>query len=120
MARSKHRTFRSWLRSELDSQKLPRRELARRLAAKHPSGVTQQTIETYRRAIYRYLDETDPMQPNEQTRGAFADALGVDPSEVPSEDEDEDFDAIAALQAMARDQAELQKRMRRLMRTVRA
>lgn len=85
------RTFRDWLSRELVEQKVPRRELARRMAAKHPEGVTPQTIETYRRAIYRYLDPADPMRPTEQTRAAFAEAFGVDPAEVPDDDEEPDL-----------------------------
>lgn len=98
---------------------MPRRELARRLATKHPEGVTPQTIETYRRAIYRYLDVTEPMLPNLQTRSAFAAALGVSPSEVPSSDDEEgEPDLSATLQSLAREQAELSRKLTRALRSV--
>lgn len=110
-----NRTFRGWLNRTLADKKVARRELARRLAAGHPEGVTPQTIETYRRAIYRYLDERDPMIPNAQTRNAFADALGVPRDEVPAED-DEEPDLEAALQALARDHAEWGRRLSRVLK----
>lgn len=94
------RTFRDWLNRQLEEHDVPRRELARRMAAKHPEGVTIKTIETYRRAIYRYLDPDDPMHPTEQTRAAFADVFGVEPDEVP-DDSDEEPDLQAALRMMA-------------------
>lgn len=111
-----HSNFRSWLSAEIDRQGIARRELARRLASKHPAGLTPSTLETHRRAIYRYLDASDPMLPNEQTRRAFAEALGVDPSEVPMDDEDDDLDLDATLQALAREQAELSQRLRRVLK----
>lgn len=115
------RTFRDWLSQQLEEKKVPRRELARRMAAKHPEGVTPQTIETYRRAIYRYLDATDPMLPTEQTRTAFAEAFGVDPSEVP-DDAEEEPDLEAALRMMAaqhRAQGQLLNRLLGSARSVR-
>lgn len=100
-------TFREWLGSELERQQIKRRALARRLAAKHPEGATPATIETYRRAIYKYLDPTDPTIPTESTRLAFAEALGVKPEEIP-EDDDEDEplarEASEILAALSSDQ----------------
>jgi hypothetical protein len=121
MATTAPRSFRSWLISQLEEQAIPRRELARRLAARHPEGITPQTIETYRRAIYRYLDVTEPMLPNLQTRSAFAAALGVSPSEVPSTDDEEgEPDLSATLQALAREQAELSRKLTRALRAVKS
>lgn len=113
------RNFREWLNTEIDRQGLTRREVARRLASKHPEGVTPQTIETYRRAIYKYLDPANPTEPTMQTRSAFADALGVDPASVPSQDDDsEDRDLAAELQALAREHAEMSRRLSRVLRSV--
>lgn len=115
MATTAPRTFRSWLLAELLEQGVARRELARRLAAKHPAGVTPQTIETHRRAIYRYLDEVDPMMPNAQTRAAFAEVLGVDEDEIPTDDEEEP-DLPSTLQALVREQAHLNRRIERALK----
>lgn len=93
----KQQTFRTWLAGEISKQGLTRREVARRLAAKHPEGVTATTIETYRRAIYKYLDAERPAKPTQPTRQAFADALGVDAAQIPSDDEDEEDDLERAL-----------------------
>lgn len=116
MAKRTHKTFRGWLQYELTTQGLARREVARRLATKHPKGAIPETIETYRRAIYRYLDESSPMIPNQATRNAFAEALGVAVEDVPSEDEDEDLDIEAAMAQMTRELRSL----RRALKTVRA
>lgn len=119
MAAQTPRSFRFWLNEQLEANGISRREIARRLAAQHPGGVTHQNIETYRRAIYRYLDDTDPMLPNKQTRSAFAVALGCDPSEVPSPDDEEPApDLSATLQMLAREQADLSRRMNRLLAQV--
>jgi transcriptional regulator with XRE-family HTH domain len=109
-------TFRTWLAGEMERQGLSRREVARRLAASHPQGVTPSTTETYRRAVRRYLDAEDPQSPTAQTRTAFAVALEVDPAEVPSSDDDEEEDLAAALQALAREQAEMSRRLNRVLK----
>jgi len=91
-------TFRDWLTGEMKRQEVTRRGLARRLAAQHPEGVTDATVETYRRSIYKYLHPTRPTKPTNPTRAAFAEALGVSPDEVPStEDEEEAEDLMAPL-----------------------
>ena len=108
-------TFRDWLAGEMEKRQLSRREIARRLAAQHPKGVNVDTTETYRRAIRRYL-EVDPQVPTEQTQRAIAAAIGADPSELPSGEDDEEDDLALMLQAsaaLAREQAALQKRMER-------
>lgn len=107
-----NRTFKDWLEGQLEKRQIPRRELARRMAAQHPEGVTNQTIETYRRAIYKYLGP-DPTIPSEPTRNAFAAALDVDPSEVPSEDDEEEPDLAATLQMLTRDLQRVRRQMRR-------
>lgn len=104
-------TFRDWLAGEMDRQGLSRREVARRLAVHHPEGVTVNTVETFRRAIRRYLDPVDPQRPNPTTRLAFADALEADPADVPTaEDEAEDVTDLAEL---VRQQAALNRRLKR-------
>lgn len=89
-------SFAEWLRMEMEQRDVSRRELARRMAESHRDGVTPQTVETYRRAIRRYLDADDPQVPKEQTREAIADALGVDRGQLP-DDEDEEVDLNLAL-----------------------
>ena len=103
--------FRDWLSSEMEARDVSRRELARRLATKHPKGVTPGTVETYRSAIKRYLAGTQV--PIDSTRGAIADALGVDRSQLP-EDEEEEVDLermVALLEELAHNQAELSKQL---------
>ena len=92
--------FSEWLGSEMGRQELSRREVARRMAENHPRGITPQTVETYRRAIRRYLDTENPQRPTESTRNAIADALGVDRSTLPTEeDEEEDLQLALLLRA---------------------
>lgn len=91
--------FQGWLTGELERQDVTRRELARRLASEHRDGLTQKTFESSRRAIYKYLN--GEISPSEGTRVAIADALGVDPSLVPTdEDEEEDLYVALLLRAM--------------------
>lgn len=91
-------TFKGWLTGEMRRQDVTRRGLARRLASQHPEGVNEATVETYRRAIYKYLHSAKPTKPTNPTRAAFAVALGVSPDEVPSsEDEEEAEDVMAPL-----------------------
>jgi transcriptional regulator with XRE-family HTH domain len=81
--------FRDWLADAIDRSGLSKREIARRMAAKHPQGVTFETIETGRRTINKILaGKSTPTQP---TRDAIADALERDdhPSES-ADDEEED------------------------------
>ena len=101
--------FRGWLNREMDARGLTNRGVARQLAEKHPAGVTPQTLETYRRAVRRY--RAGEKRPNEQTRQAFAEVFGVDPGEVPGDDEEPDLEA--SLQAMARDLAALRRQLAR-------
>lgn len=112
-------TFREWLSDEIQRQEIPRRELARRLARKHPEGATPQTIETYRRAIYKYLDPSAPTVPTTTTRAAFAEVLGVDPSEMPASDDEEDSEDMAQmLTRLAREHAELSRQLTRALKAV--
>lgn len=107
-------TFRDWLAGEMQRQGLSRREVARRLAVHHPKGVTPDTVETFRRAVRRYLDPVDPQRPNPTTRLAFADALEADPADVPTaEDEAEDVTDLADLM---RQQAALNRQLKRALK----
>lgn len=81
--------FRDWLDGQMEQRGIGRRELARRLAAQ--SGTS---FDSYRRSVKRYL--AGETVPNEQTRDAIAEALGVNPSEMPSPDDEED-DLFAGL-----------------------
>lgn len=105
-------TFQRWLDDQLSSRGVKRRELARRLAAKHPEGITATTIETHRRAIYRYLDGS--MVATNPTRRAYAEALGVDPATVPMVEDEEEEDLDAALDALTREAAAMWRRVSRL------
>lgn len=107
-------TFRDWLAGEMDRQGLSRREVARRLALQHPKGVTVDTVETYRRAIRRYLDPVDPQRPNPTTRLAFADALEADPADVPTVDDE--VEDVVDLAELMREQAALSRRVRRALK----
>ena len=90
--------FGTWLNSQMETKDVSRRELARRLAAKHPKGVTPGTIETYRIAIRRYLAGTQV--PVATTREAIADALEIDRASLPDEeDEEEDLHLALLLRA---------------------
>ena len=89
------------------------------MSTKHPKGATPSTLETYRRAIYKYLDPEQPSNPTQPTREAIAEALGVDPSTIPSDDDDEE-DLNATLQALLREQAELSRRLSRALKEANA
>lgn len=83
--------FREWLAEAIEGSGLSKREIARRMATKHPRGVTFETIETGRRTINKILaGELTPTQP---TRDSIAEALdrGDHPA-VSSDDDDEEED----------------------------
>lgn len=90
----------------MERQGLSRREVARRMAEKHPDGVTPQTTETYRRAIRRYLEVENPQKPTQQTRHAIADALGVDRGSLPTEEDEEEDLQLALLLRACRSKAQ--------------
>lgn len=62
------------------------RKLARTMAERHPHGATHATIETNRRALYKYLREG--AVPSRAMRAAIAEALGVSVEEIPEEDDE--------------------------------
>lgn len=91
--------FRGWLAEAVSASGLSKREIARRMAAKHPQGVSHDTIETARRTINKVLAGT--LTPRNPLRESIAAALGR--GDFPSvEDEDED-DLQATLQKLAED-----------------
>lgn len=101
-------TFREWLDDRVGEGRISKRELARRLAA---DGLSDP--ESHRRSIRRILDGT--INPQNRTREAIGAAL-EDDSYPRVEDEDDCDDVDAQLQALAREQAELSRRFRRLVK----
>jgi transcriptional regulator with XRE-family HTH domain len=107
--------FRDWLAEAIGQAKISKRELARRMAARHPRGATADTVETARRTINKIL--AGDMTPTQPTRDSIAAALGRDDHPSVSADEDDEVpDLDATLAAMAREAAELARMMRRLER----
>lgn len=66
-------TFKEWLERTLERQQVSRRELARRLATRHP-GDYEEAVETHRRSVRRIL--AGRTRPSNKTREAIQDALG--------------------------------------------
>lgn len=109
------KTFREWLGQEMERQGVSRRELARRLAEGQP-GDPRDVAESQRRSVRRILNgETNPTP---RTRTSICKALGIDPSEAPSSDDEEDSLA-ATLQAMAREHAEHGRKLRSALKAIR-
>lgn len=107
--------FRDWLSSAIVESGLSKREIARRMAAKHPRGVSLDTIETGRRTLNKILSGV--LTPTQPTRDAIAEAIGRDDAPtVESEDEDEESDLPAALHALARQQVDLNRRINRALK----
>lgn len=87
------------------------------MAAKHPKGVTYETIETGRRTINKIL--SGDLTPTQPTRDLIATALERD--DAPSEDDDEEDEMPAALlHALVRQQADLNRRISRALKAVEA
>lgn len=83
--------FREWLGDALTVSGLSKREVARRMAAKHPSGVKLDTIETARRTINKIL--AGDLTPTQPTRDSIAEAL--EREDAPSVDDDEDDEPVS-------------------------
>lgn len=97
--------FKDWLADVLVGTGVSRRELARRLAEKHPEGVTDKTLDSQRKTVRRILSgDSNPTQP---TREAICDALGVPRDECPSADDE------AADSQITRDEFSVWKRVNR-------
>lgn len=82
--------FRSWLAEALEGSGQSKREIARRMAAKHPRGVTHDTIETARRTLNKIL--SGDLTPTQPTRATIAAALERD--DFPSVEDDEEPSAM--------------------------
>lgn len=107
--------FRDWLAAALPESGMSKSEVARRMALKHPLGVTHGTKETARRTLNKILAGT--LTPTRATQAAIAEALGR--TDAPADDDEEsEQDLPATLQALAREQAELSRRLSRALRAV--
>lgn len=93
--------FRGWLAEAVPQSGLSKREIARRMAAKHPLGVTAETIDTARRTVNKIL--AGDLTPTQPTRDSIAAALERDDAPSVVDDEEEEPDLEATLQALARD-----------------
>lgn len=110
--------FREWLAGALETSGLPKREIARRMAANHPKGVTYETIETGRRTLNKIL--SGDLTPTQPTRDAIAAAL--ERTDAPTTDDDEEDELLSALDihALVREQAAITRRLNRALKAVRA
>jgi transcriptional regulator with XRE-family HTH domain len=108
--------FRDWLSDAIPTSGLSKREIARRMAAKHPRGVNLNTIETGRRTLNKIL--AGDLTPTQPTRDSIAEALGRDDAPAVTDEDDEESDLSSTLQALAREQAELSRRLSRALKAV--
>jgi len=110
--------FRDWLFGAVTTSGLSKREIARRMAAKHPRGVNLDTIETARRTVNKIL--AGDLTPTQPTRDWIADALERDdgPSVASEDDDDEESDLSSTLHALVREQAEMSRRLTRALKAV--
>lgn len=108
--------FREWLEGAIAESGLSKRAIARRMAAKHPQGVTLDTIETSRRTLNKIL--AGDLTPTQPTRDSIAEALGRSDHPPALQDDDEEEDLQATLQALAREQADLNRRLNRALKAV--
>jgi transcriptional regulator with XRE-family HTH domain len=102
--------FRDWLSDALGQSGLSKREVARRMAAKHPKGVSLDTIETGRRTLNKIL--SGDLTPTQPTRDTIASALERDDAPSEADDEEDEVDA-ALLNALVREQAEISRKISR-------
>lgn len=108
--------FRDWLSEAVPASGLSKREIARRMAERHPRGVSLETIETGRRTLNKIL--FDGMTPTQPTRDAIAAALDRDDAPSVADADDEEADLAFTLHALAREQAGLSRRLNRALRAV--
>jgi hypothetical protein len=92
MASATGSKFSGWLREKLDEKRAADaqygvRTLARKMAEKHPAGVTYGTVESYRSTLKKYLRGA---RPGPAMRSAIAEALGVSEDEMPTREDDEE------------------------------
>jgi hypothetical protein len=105
-------SYREWLADAIQESGLSKREVARKLAAKHPNGVSLETIESYRRTIRKIL--FDGQTPRDPLRASIGEALDRDDYPTGA-DEDED-DLEATLAALTREHPQLARALTRLVR----
>lgn len=81
------RTFKHWLSERVGDGpgQVSRRELARRLAARHPGAGGEETVESHRRNLRKIL-KGETAHPTQPTRDAIQDAL--DDHTAPTAEED--------------------------------
>jgi hypothetical protein len=89
--------FREWLEDAISRSGLSKREIARRIATKHPDGPTHAATETYRRTLNKIL--AGDLTPTNPTRAVIAEALGE--GDFPSVEDDEEDELERALAAIA-------------------
>lgn len=106
------KTYREWLAEAIPASGLSKREIARRMAAMHPRGVSLDTIETGRRTVNKIL--AGDLTPRDPLRSSIAAALGRD--DHPSVQDEEDDDLEATLFALTREQPQLARALIRLVR----
>lgn len=87
--------FSGWLRGELEQRDMGVKTLARKLAEQHPEGVSEQSVESYRATLRRYLHRR--VVPQTPMRQAIAEALGVSVDEMPSAEDEAEDDELADL-----------------------
>lgn len=108
--------FREWLSAAIESSGLSKREIARRMAAKHKNGVTYETIETGRRTLNKIL--SGDLTPTQPTRDTIAEALDRD--DAPSTDDDDEDELLSSLdvRSLLRAQRDLNRRVTRALKAV--
>ena len=87
----KNETFREWLEEALSESGLSRKGLARRIAERHPHGVTESTTESARRTLRRIL--SGDLNPTQPTRDSIQEAL--DRKGAPTVEEEIASEAVA-------------------------
>lgn len=116
MAPVKHSPqYRDWLADAVESSGLSKREIARRMASRHPRGVTADTIDTARRTVNKIL--AGDLTPTQPTRDSIAAALERADGPLVG-DEEEEPDLQATLQSLVREQSELSRKLDRALRAV--
>lgn len=104
--------FRDWLAGAIQESGLSKREIARRMAAKHPAGANTDTMETARRTINKILK--GDLSPRDPLRDSIAEALDRD--DHPSVEEEGADDLEATLTALTRENPVLARALVRMVR----
>lgn len=99
--------YREWLKKAIAESGLSKREIARRMASKHPLGATADTIDTARRTLNKIA--AGDLTPTQPTRDSIGEALGRGDGPAVDDDLEEELDFEAAIQSMARDLAALRR-----------